>query len=352
MQVFCTPRQSLRKLSADFMRISQLRHHCSMQQLACLIVMLLLSTCPAQDVKFEPGLARIAQFSEDAQAMYRNYPNALPSLLRHINQKTSFKVLPEPVIISDFSDERLRQCPFLYVNFADRKEWNFSDAEIRGLREYLERGGFMYIDAGITASFLREHPNLGQHHSYAEWEACPEINQAFKQVFPELEFQALKRSDSLFSAFYQGLPDTSLLPDSVRSYTEQEKWPDGTYSAVALRLKGRIAVLVTPIVAMGWAKNSLEQWETYIRFRILEGNEKLPEMLATAAYSGPKFEVTREDGGKDIIYCQEGALPAWVQEPDGNWRIFRYYASQEISDFAHQFYTQLGTNIIVYALTN
>ena len=62
--------------------------------------------------------------------------------------------------------------------------------------------------------------------------------------------------------------------------------------------------------------------------------------------------MTREDGGKDIIYCQEAALPAWAQAPDGNWRVFRYYASQEISDFAHQFYTQLGTNIIVYALTN
>ena len=334
------------------MFITESRPYNNMRQLSCIMFMLLLSFCLAQEMQFEPGLARIAQFSGEGRAMYRNYPNALPSLLRHVQQKTSFKVLPEPLIISDFSDERLRHCPFLYVNFADREEWNFSEAEVKSLREYLERGGFMYIDAGITASFLREHPGLGQHHSYAEWEESPEISQAFKQVFPELSFQALKRSDPLFAAFYQGLPDTSLLPDSVRTYTEQEKWPEGTYSAVALRLQGRIAVLVTPIVAMGWAKNSLEQWETYIRFRILEGNEKLPEMLASAAYGGPRFEVTREDGGKDIIYCQEAALPAWAQEPDGNWRVFRYYASQEISDFAHQFYTQLGTNIIVYALTN
>ena len=255
-------------------------------------------------------------------------------------------------MLNDFSDERLRQCPFVYANFADRKEWTFSEQEVSSLRDYLSRGGFLYIDAGITASFLREHPELGQHHSYAEWEASPEIRNAFQAVFPDLTFQALKRSDPLYSAFYQGLPDTSLLPETVRAYTEQEKWPEGTYSAAALRIKGRIAVLVTPIVAMGWGKNSLNQWETTIRFRILEGSKGLPELLSTAAYSGPRFEVVREDGGKDVIYCQEGALPAWAQEPGGNWRVFRYYNSQEISDFAHVFYTRLGTNILVHALTN
>lgn len=295
---------------------------------------------------------RVGQLSSDGRTIARNYPNALPSLLRHIKEKTSFNVLPEPIMLNDFADERLLSCPFVYVNFADRQDWTFSEEEKHNLREYLNKGGFLYIDAGITASFLREHAAFGQHHSYAEWEESPEIKEAFQEVFPENSFQALKRSDDLYKAFYKGLPDTSMLPDTVRSYTEQEKWPEGTYSAVALRLQGRIAVLVTPIIAMGWGKNSLNQWETNIRFRVLEGGEKLPELLAKAAYSGARFEAVREDGAKDIIYCQERALPAWVQEPDGNWRVFRYYSSQEISDFAHIFYTRLGTNIIVYALTN
>jgi len=141
------------------------------------------------------------------------------------------------------------------------------------------------------------------------------------------------------------------LPDTVKSYTEQEKWPDGTYSAVALRRQGRIMVLATPIVAMGWGKNSLGQWNTTIRFRVLEGTAGLDDYLSTAAYSGPRFEVVREDGGKDVIYCQDAALPAWANEPGGHWRVFRYYASREISDFAHIFYTRLGTNILLYALT-
>jgi len=103
--------------------------------------------------------------------------------------------------------------------------------------------------------------------------------------------------------------DASILPDTVRSYVEKEKWPDGTYSAVALRLNGRIAVLVTPIIAMGWGRNSLGTWSTMIRFRVLEDTEGLSDVLQTAAYSGERFEVVREDDGKDVIYCQKAALP-------------------------------------------
>jgi len=111
-------------------------------------------------------------------------------------------------------------------------------------------------------------------------------------------------------------------------------------------------VLAMPIIAMGWGRTSLGNWETTIRFRVCESTAGLSDYLRTAAYSGSRFEVVREDGAKDIIYCQKQALPAWVNEPEGNWRVFRYYASREISDFAHVFYTQLGTNILVYALTH
>ena len=78
----------------------------------------------------------------------------------------------------------------------------------------------------------------------------------------------------------------------------------------------------------------------------------MSDYLKTAAYSGVRYETTREDGNKDVIYCQKEALPAWVQEPNNRWRVFRYYQSREISDFAHVFYTQLGINIITYALTH
>ncbi len=293
-------------------------------------------------------LVRVGQLRVSGAVYREEYPGALESLLKHVSQNTNINLDTVPVDLANFQDPRLAECPFVYANLASR-EWQFEPAEAEALRKYLENGGFLYIDAGITASFLRG-TRMAQHHSYAEWEAAPELKQAFAKLFPANPFTPLKRTDPLYSAFYQGLPDTSLLPISVREYTIREKWPDGTYSAVALRLRGRIAVLCTPIVAMGWARNSIGQWQTNIQFRILETTAGLQESLGKAAYGGERFEVAREDAAKDIVFCQEPGTPAWCQHPDGSLRIFRYYSSAQISDFAHQFYTRLGTNILVYAL--
>lgn len=294
---------------------------------------------------------RIGQLAGNDTRRFNPYANALPSLLRHIRNATTLNVAEEPLLIENFADPRLRDVAFVYANFADRPEWVFNPEEVRQLRLWLEQGGFLLLDAGITAAFLRDTPGAAQHHSYAEWEASPEVSQAFAALWPDARFEPLRRSDPLYAAFYAGLPDTTQLPDTVRNYTIEEKWPDATYSAAALRRNGRIAVLATPILAMGWGKNSLDQWETTIRFRVLESGVDMDRLLASAAYNGPRFEVAREDGGTDIVFCQNNDLPAWVQEPGGRWRVFRYYDGREISDFAHHFYTRLGTNIIMHALT-
>lgn len=294
---------------------------------------------------------RIGRLAPDASMFMDNYPGALQSLLRHVKANCLANVAPEPILISSFEDEKLLELPFVYANFADRKDWNFTRKEADMLRKFFKRGGLLFIDAGITAEFLRTNKRLGQHHSYAEWDASPELKNAFKNVFPNDDFTPLKRSDPLFKAFYRGLPDPSLLPVTVKDYTVNEKWPDGTYSTVVLKLHGRVAVMTTPIIAMGWGRNALGQWSTHIRFRILEDTQGLTQYLSNASYSGERFEVTREDGGKDVVYCQSQATPSWAHEPSGKTRMFRYYGSPEINDFAHAFYTRLGTNIIIHALT-
>lgn len=294
---------------------------------------------------------RIAQLIQ-GKTLYRNYANAVPTLLEEINKRTSVKVDLDPAIISSFESDDIYQYPLIYANFADRTDWTFSTLEQRNLKRYLNRGGFIFIDAGINAEFLRKNIRHGQHHSFADWEVSPEIKEAFTTVFPGKQFRPLTRDHRLFEAFYQGLPDPSNLPDTVKEFVVNEKWPHGTYSAVALTVKGRVAVLATPIISMGWGKNQLGNWSTNIRFRIREGTTGLSDYLETAAYSGARYEGTREDGNKDTIYCQQEALPSWVQEPGDKWRVFRYYQSREISDYAHVFYTQLGINIVAYALTH
>ncbi len=293
----------------------------------------------------------IAQLIQ-GKTIRQSYPEALSSLLAEINKKTTIKIDPEPVIITSFEDPDLFKYPFIYINFADRSDWSFTTLEQRQLKAYLERGGFIYIDAGINAEFLRKNVNYGQHHSFADWEVTPEIQNAFATIFPGQEFGPLNRDHPLFNVFYQGLPDPTILPDTVRDYVVSEKWPEGTYSMMGLSVKGRITVLASPIISMGWGKNQLGNWSTTIRFRVLESSSGLADYLQTAAYSGDRYEVRREDGEIDIVYCQREALPAWVNEPENRWRVYRYYQSREISDYAHEFYTQLGFNIIFYAMTH
>ena len=283
---------------------------------------------------------------------FQNYPYALPTLLREMDAKTTVKIETEPDLISSFEDPVIFERPFIYANFADRPDWNFTDRERESLRRYLNRGGFIFVDAGISAEFLRGEGRRGQHHSFAEWQATPELAEAFKGVFPGRAFRPLKRSHPLFKAFYQGLPAAEQLPETVREFVVREKWPQGTFSGVVLEVRGRIAVLATPIIAMGWGKNSLGHWNTKIGFRIRETAPGLTDYLKTAPYAGESFEVRREDGALDMVYCQNQAVPAWVREPQGQWRVFRYYHGREISEFAHLFYTQLGTNIMLYALTH
>ena len=299
------------------------------------------------DAVVEPDPVRVAQLV-GRDRFGRNYPDALPSLLAEINRSTTLRVHPDPLLVESLADERLLRHPLLYANYADRGGWDLTVQEREGLRRYLDSGGFLFLDAGINAEFLREDVRHGQHHSFADWEVSPDVAAAFRLIYPGLSFRPLPREHPMFRVVHRGLPDGSRLPEAIREHVEREKWPGGTYSIMGLHLGRRLAVVATPTIAMGWGRDELGRWTNRIGFRVREGAEGLGERLAEAAYSGRRYEVTREDGRKDIVYCRRAALPAWVHEAEGRWRVFRYYHATEISDYAHEFYTRLGVNLFVY----
>jgi hypothetical protein len=304
---------------------------------------------PAVDKKGAPAV-RVGQVI-NVNSGGRSYPSALRSLLALTDEETSMKMDKDPRIFSSFEDEGMFDCPFIYVNFVDRVNWELTKKEQRNLKRYLQNGGFLFIDAGINSAFLRGDKKQGQHHSFADWSVTPQVGDAFKKIFPGKKFKALPRAHKLYKIFYKGLPDPSVLSESVRKFVVNEKWPQGTYSAVSLEVNGRVAVLCTPIIAMGWGKGFNGEWETQIGFRVRESTDGLGDYLKNAAaYSN--YEANREDGGKDIIYTDSANKPKWVKEPDGTWRVFRYPQAQSISNFAHEFYSRLGINILVYALTH
>ena len=99
---------------------------------------------PADAPAVPPGLAkppvgpevRIGQLIS-GQAMGRQYGDALPSLLKHLREETTLNVVPEPVLLSSFEDERLFELPFIYANYADRADWTFTEIERANLKGYL-----------------------------------------------------------------------------------------------------------------------------------------------------------------------------------------------------------------------
>jgi hypothetical protein len=148
----------------------------------------------------EDGL-RVMQLMKNPNGV-RRYPDALPSLLRMMNEQTWAKFDTDPLFISELTDERIFENPILYINCDDQTNLEFTAEENQALRRYMELGGFVYLDAGIKASFLGA--DLG--HSYAAWEERPEVRDWFKEVFPEKAFIPLDRSHDLFRVFFKGLP--------------------------------------------------------------------------------------------------------------------------------------------------
>ena len=304
----------------------------------------------------DEGSVRIIQLLRQENSV-RRYPDALPSLLKMLNEQSSARFDTDPLFINNLTDERLFENPILYINCDEQPNLEFPVEERDALRRYLELGGFLYLDAGIKASFLGA--DLG--HSYAAWEERPEVRDLFAQVFPEKTFIPLSRDHDIFRTFFSGLPKNEdlkiqesqkRLPETVLTFVEREKWPQATYSFVGLKVNGRLACVASPICAMGWGRDEFGAWIPPISFRIRESAENFDENLEVASFSGDTYEVTREDGLKDIIYSASGQRPAWVQEPNGKWRIFKYYSGEEISNYAHAFYSRLGMNVFLYALLN
>ncbi|PCJ52042.1 MAG: hypothetical protein COA79_25020 [Planctomycetota bacterium] len=278
-----------------------------------------------------------------------HYANALESLLKSINQQTTVRINVVPVMIQSLDDERLFECPFLYFNLGHKLKWEWTESEKGNLKKYLERGGFIYIDAGIKADFLKN--SRYQNHSFAEWKPSKELVELFADIFPNKKFKPLPKTHEIFKTYKPGLPDDSKLPLTVKDFVIKEKWPGGTYSIVGMKVKKRLAIIASPIVAMGWGRTPDGRWSGNIMLRIRESGKDLSNTLNVASYDGNKFAITKEDGTNDFVFVKS-SKPAWVHEGTGKWRLYKYYGGNEINDFTHKFFTQLGTNIIFYSLTH
>ena len=281
------------------------------------------------------------------------YMGAFSSLLEGLRRNTNFRVNVDPTRISSFKDPRLLRCPILYMLFNDHAGMKFSSEEIKALRDFLDRGGFLYIDGGISPGFLKNQGGFLANHNFPEWKVARPLERFFKKVYPDKIFVPLTRSHPLFSILKRGVPEAPGVPESVYNFNNTIKWKNGAVAMLGLEINGKIGVLTTGVMAMGWRKNhDTNQWINNLRIRVREGNDALADSLRIAAHAGTPFKLVDETGRQETVYTQPINRPAWVNQSNGKWRVFRYYGSPQISAFASEFMTQVGGNILIYVLTH
>ena len=96
-----------------------------------------------QSLRPEDGL-RVMQLMKNPNGV-RRYPDALPSLLKMMNEQTWAKFDTDPLFVSELTDEQIFENPILYINCDDQTNLEFSPEENQALRRYMELGGFVYL---------------------------------------------------------------------------------------------------------------------------------------------------------------------------------------------------------------
>ncbi len=174
------------------------------------IVLLAVSTAsdlPAQS-RMESQF-RIARLKYDGGGDWYNDPSAEINLLSYVRDAAGLDVDPRYEFVEP-SSERLFSYPFLFMT--GHGNVVFSGDDVRRLRQYFERGGFLYADDdyGMDAAFRRE----------------------IRKVFPDQPLVEIPFTHPLYSCFFQ-------FPDGVpKTHEHDDKPPQG----FGIFLDGRLVV--------------------------------------------------------------------------------------------------------------
>ena len=141
------------------------------------------------------------------------------------------------------SDPNLFQCPFLFTS--DPGSAGFSNEEVQSLRNYLLKGGFLWVD------------DFWGQDAWNSWVAN------ISRVLPEYSIVDINPDHALFSSFYM-LPQVPQIP-SMQSWSRtggstHEEWfePDDPHLRGIIDQHGRILVLMThnTDIADGWERET------------------------------------------------------------------------------------------------
>lgn len=196
---------------------------------------------------------RSSEFERSSYAWFTDYRDADLNLSFRLQQLTSMKVNPDPVVV-EILDPKLRDYPWVFVSGAGNI--TLDQKEAATLRSYLLNGGFMMVD-----------DFWGQD----EWDG---FYNAMKQVFPEFEPVDLPRSHPIFHCVYDIDDNLSLQTPNIGAASRSREtgitWEDnhggGNTRDVHFRgifdAKGRLMVFIGHNTdnGDGWEEETTADW--------------------------------------------------------------------------------------------
>lgn len=176
-----------------------------------------------------------------------DFPDAELNLSFRLQQMTSLKVNPEPVVV-DLTQPNLGDYPFLYI--VEPGRMTLRDEEVTGLRQYLDKGGFLMID-----DFWGEE----------EW---ANLEQEMKRVYPDREIIDLPIEHPIFHSVFD-LKEKPQIPNidfalhfrGTGITWEREDAKEVHFRAI-LDAKGRMVVIICHNTDLGdgWEREGESEW--------------------------------------------------------------------------------------------
>ncbi|MDA3861239.1 MAG: DUF4159 domain-containing protein [Melioribacteraceae bacterium] len=110
---------------------------------------------------------QIARLKYSGGGDWYNDPSAEVNLLNFVKNETTIKVNPEYVFVEVSSDD-IFNFPFLFIT--GHGNIVFSESEVKRLKTYIERGGFIYIDDdyGMDKPIRREFKKVFPNQNFIE----------------------------------------------------------------------------------------------------------------------------------------------------------------------------------------
>jgi hypothetical protein len=165
-----------------------------------------------------------------------DYPAADENFLRGVTRLTNIKINSAP-IVRRLDDDDIFNYPFLYaLEMGNNGGVSFSEKEMENLREYLLRGGFLFID-DFWGSY--------------EWE---NFHRTFSQLFPDRELVQLSSDHEIFHTFYD-VDGAQMIPALGNPQNTPEADVAMASNWALLDDDGRVMVLVN------WNSDIGDGWE-------------------------------------------------------------------------------------------